>query len=202
MTVATLIKKYIVGLPEGKSFSSNELRELGATANIRQALHRLVKTGLIKRIGRGIYVKPKRSQFVGETLPNAFQIAKVLSESTGETIAIQGAEAARMLHLTSQIPMRIIFYTSGNTRTIKLGQNYVKLKHVNPSRLIAAGTLPGMVISALNFVGRENVTVSTIKKIKKIISEKEFSETMKLVNRMPGWMADIFYHFNKENKNE
>jgi hypothetical protein len=200
MTASSMIKKYINALPEGKSFSTSSLRAFATAENIRQYLSRLVKEGGIRRIARGVYVKPKQSEFVGEVLPSAFDIATTLAQSTGETIAVQGAEAARILQLTTQVPMQLIFYTNGNTRTLRFNNTTIKLKHVNPSRLIAAGTMPGLVISALNFVGRENTTTNMIKKIKTIIQSKEFVQTMQLVNEMPAWMADVFYRYRKENE--
>lgn len=199
MTASSIIKKYIDELPEGKTFSASELRSFSTTENIRQFLNRQVKAGKIKRVAKGIFVKPKQSELVGEILPNAFEIAAALSKSTGETITVQGAEAARVLQLTTQVPMRLIFYTSGNTRVLKFNNTKVKLKHVNPSRLIAAGTTSGLVLCALNFMGHENVTLNTIDKIKAIIPAKEFVEILKLTDKMPAWMADIFYLYRKEN---
>ena len=200
MTASSMIKKYIDELPEGKSFPASSLRSFATTDNIRQFLNRQVKAGIIKRVARGVFVKPKQSKLIWEVLPNAFEIAASLSKSTGETIAVQGAEAARMLQLTTQVPIQLIFYTSGNTRVLKFGNTKVKLKHVNPSRLIAPGTTPGMVICALNFMGRENVTVNAIQKIKSVIPENEFNQTIQLTDRMPAWMADIFYRYQKENR--
>ncbi|PIZ03689.1 MAG: hypothetical protein COY58_08250 [Gammaproteobacteria bacterium CG_4_10_14_0_8_um_filter_38_16] len=199
MTASSMIKQYIHELPEGKSFPSSSLRAFSTTDNIRQLLNRLVKAGEIKRVARGVFVKPKQSALVGEILPSAFEIAVSLSKSTGETITVQGAEAARMLQLTTQVPMQPIFYTSGNTRVLKFNNTKVKLKHVNPSRLIAPGTTPGLVICALNFVGRKNVTPNTIEKIKSVITEKEFIQTTQLSDKMPAWMADVFYRYQKEN---
>lgn len=199
MTASSQIKKYIDGLPEGKAFPASSLRSFATTENIRQFLNRQVKAGNIKRVTRGVFVKPKQSELAGEILPNAFEIAASLSQSTGETITVQGAEAARMLQLTTQVPMQPIFYTSGNTRVLKFNNTKVKLKHVNPSRLIAAGTTPGLVICALNFVGCENVTLSTIEKIKTVISPKEFAQTIQLTDKMPAWLADVFYRYQKKN---
>ncbi|OGT52230.1 MAG: hypothetical protein A3F17_07115 [Gammaproteobacteria bacterium RIFCSPHIGHO2_12_FULL_41_15] len=196
-SAASQIKKYIDSLPEGETFPSSALRSFATTENIRQILNRLVKRGEVKRVTRGIFVKPKHSRIAGEILPSAIDIAAALTQSTGETIVIQGAEAARILQLTTQVPLKLIFYTSGNTRILKFNNTNVKLNHVNPSRLIAAGTTPGLVISALTYLGRENVTEKTIEKIKQHISLQEFNDTIKLIAKMPSWMADVFYCYQK-----
>src|SRR3990167_5284713 len=172
MTASANIKAYISNLPAGDPFSSNALRHFTSTENIRQILNRLVKSGEIKRVARGVFVRPKQSER-GELLPSSFEIAKTLTQSTGEIIIVHGAEAARQLQLTTQVPMRLVFYTNGNTRTLKIANRSVKLKHVNPSRLIAPGTMAGLVISALGYLGRSAVTTETIFAIKQQISNKE-----------------------------
>jgi Family of unknown function (DUF6088) len=201
MTASADIKAYILNLPEGESFSSNALRSFASTENIRQILNRLVKSGEIKRVARGIFVKPKRLSS-GEQLPSSFEIAETLTKSTGETIIVHGAEAARQLQLTTQVPMRLVFYTNGNTRTLKIANRTIRLKHVNPSRLIAPGTMAGLVISALLYLGRDAVTTDTISAIKQRISKAEFKETIALTEKMPAWMSDIFYKYQQENVNE
>lgn len=201
MTASATIKAHILSLPEGKPFSSNALRSFASTENIRQILNRLVKSGEIKRVSRGIFVKPKRLSS-GEQLPSSFEIAKTLTKSTGETIIVHGAEAARQLQLTTQVPMRLVFYTNGNTRTLKIANRTVRLKHVNPSRLTAPGTMAGLIISALGYLGRDAVTTEIISVIKQQISKEEFKNTIALTEKMPAWMSDIFYKYQQENINE
>jgi hypothetical protein len=202
MTAIARIKEYLSHTPTGKPFPASALRQFGTTENIRQILSRLIKAGVLKRVARGVFVKPEHINKVGEVLPSASQIAQALAQSTGEIIAIHGAEAARQLQLTTQVPMQLVFYTSGNTRTLKFANRMVRLKHVNPSRLIASGTVPGLVISALGYLGRGNVNIKTIEMIKNRITVKEFKETVALMERMPSWMSNIFYHYQQKVKNE
>ena len=121
-----------------------------------------------------------------------------MTKLTGETIHIQGAEAARQLGLTTQVPMKLIFYTNGNTRTLKVSNRTVHLKHVNPSRLIAPNTIPGVVISAFNYLGKENVTINTIEIVKHRIGKEEFKTLFTLSDRMPAWMSNLFYYYKQD----
>lgn len=200
MTVSTHIKQYLSQMPEGKPFPASSLRQFGSTENIRQVLSRLVKAGELRRVARGVFSKPKYIEKIGETLPSASEVAEVLAKSTGETIAIHGAEAARQLQLTTQVPMQLIFYTSGNTRALKIANRTVKLKHVNPSRLVAPRTMAGLVVSALWYLGRENVSIETIELIKGRIAAKEFKETIDLMGCMPSWLSDLFYRYQQQDK--
>jgi len=200
MTAIGRIKAYLAHIPEGQSFPSTALRPLAATDNIRQILKRLVKTGQIKRVARGVYIKSKHIASLGEISPSITEVAQTVANLTGETIGIHGAESARQLQLTTQVPMQLVFYTNGNTRTLKIANRTVKLKHVNPSRLIAAGTVPGLILSALAYLGKENVTLETLHTIKQRISSEEFQATLKFMEHMPAWMADMFYRYQYRKK--
>ncbi len=201
MTAIANIREYILKKPEGEPFASSELRQFASTDNIRQILNRLVKSNEIKKVARGIYVKPKIIS-IGEKLPLASEIAEAIAKSTGETIMVHGAEAARQLQLTTQVPTQQVFYTDGNSRTLTIANYRVRLKHVNPSRMIEPGTISGLVITALIYLGQENVTPAILHLIKKRIPETDFKQTLSLISRMPAWLADIFFKFQKESDNE
>lgn len=202
MSAINLIKEYIAGLPQGEPFTSNSLRNYASTENIRQILNRLVKAGYLTRVARGIFVKPEYLESGEEIPPSPIEIARSIASATGETILVHGAEAARQLQLSTQVPMRQVFYTSGNTRTLKILNRSFRLKHVNPSRLVATETVAGLVISALRYLGRENVDTETMVKIRKVISEEDFRETLTLTGKIPAWMADVFYKYMLEHHDE
>jgi hypothetical protein len=199
MTAIANIRTYLASLPVGEAFSSNALRQFASTENIRQILNRLVKSGEIRRVARGVFVRSEEGSAL-QSLPSALEIAKTLMQSTGETIMVHGAEAARQLRLSTQVPMRLVFYTNGNTRTLKIANRTIKLKHVNPSRLIAPGTTPGLVISALRYIGKNEITMDTIYLIKQNVTQEEFDSLFSFIEKMPGWMANIFYKYQQENK--
>ena len=185
-------------MPEGEPFTTGSLRHLASADNLRQILNRLVKSGEIRRVSRGIYVRPKHVPRLGETLPLITEIAEIIAKSTGEKIAIHGAEAARQLGLTTQVPMRLVLYTSGNTREVKVKNQSILLKHVSPSKLIAPNTIAGTVISALMYLGQKHVTQGTLQKIRVQLVPEDFETILKQIEYMPAWLANIFYHFQKE----
>ncbi|MCE5293148.1 MAG: DUF6088 family protein [Chlamydiales bacterium] len=202
MKAIALIKDHLKAIPEGEPFTTGSLRHLATADNLRQILNRLVKIGVIKRVSRGVYVKPKYEPHLGETLPLVSEIAETIAKSTGEVVAIHGAEAARQLGLTTQVPMRLVLHTSGNTREVKVKNQSVLLKHVSPSKLIAPNTIAGLVISALLYLGQQHVTPETLQKISSQFGPKDFETTLKQIEFMPAWLANIFYRFNKELSNE
>jgi hypothetical protein len=202
MTSAKLIHQYLESLPQGAAFPASALREYGSTDNIRQILSRLVKLGKLERVARGVFAKPKYNSKKEAVLPSAVEVAQILTQSLGETVVVHGAEAARQLHLSTQAPMKPVFYTSGNTRKLKVLNRSIELRHVNPSRLIAPGKTSGLIISALSYLGKENVSLETLKMVRGRVKKSEFFETVALTKKMPAWLSDVFYQYQKRYPND
>ena len=101
------------------------------------------------------------------------KIAETIAKASGEKITVNGAEAARKLQLTTQMPTKQIFYTSGNSRNIKIGNSSIGLRHVSSRKLTAAGTIAGLVISALWYLGNKQVNKKVINTIKRQLTEEQ-----------------------------
>ena len=75
------------------------------------------------------------------------------------------------------------------------------LKRISPSKLVRPGTIICLVISALWYLGKNEVNLQIIKKIKQRIKPEEFSELFKCITHMPAWMAESFSQYQRENEN-
>jgi hypothetical protein len=187
-----LVKNQVNMIPRGRPFTVGSIGREASYANVRQVLSRLVKTGEVMRATRGIYVRPKEVPYLGKVLPGSEEIVKTISKQTGEIITPHGAEAARILQLSTQVPMRPIFYTSGTSRKIKLGKQTITLKHISPRKQVKPGTITCLVITALWYLGKNHVNENVANTIKQRLNEKQFSEVLKHINQMPVWMATAF----------
>lgn len=196
-----LVKNQVNRIPKGRPFAMSSVARGVSYTNVRQVLVRLVKTGEVMRATRGIYVRPKEVPYLGKVLPGSEEIIRIITQQTGEVIAIHGAEAANRLNLSTQVPMRSIYYTTGNTRCIKVGKLEISLKHISPSKLVKPGTTTCLVISALWYLGKKEANLGVIKKIKERIKPEEFSELFKYTEHMPVWMVELFNQYQRENEN-
>ena len=111
---------------------------------------------------------------------------KTIAKKNGETIQEHGAQAARRLGLSTQMPMEPIFYTSGSSRSVSIQNTNVNFKHVGFRKLQNAGKPSGLALCALLYLGKENVGESEIEQIKSRLSEKEFENLREL--SLPGWL--------------
>src|ERR1043166_5261935 len=125
-TVAEKILSHADTLPEGALIGAKEFLHLGSRAAVDQALKRLHGPKELMRVGRGVYVRPVKTRF-GMRAPAAEKVVERIAATRAETIAPHGAAAANALGLTTQVPTKLVYLTSGPNRRLRLGCQIHKL---------------------------------------------------------------------------
>lgn len=194
------IRERIASHPAGEPFTPALFAGLGSRAAIDQTLMRLTKAGNIERIGHGLYIVPKTGRFGIKTMPAPEQVARIVAEAEGATIEIHGAEAARRLGLSTQMPAQVVFQTTGSSHQIRLGKLIVQLKHVAPRKLALAGRPAGQALSALWYLGRSQVTPDTFRQIAKKLPASEFEALSQAKASMPAWMVETLTHYEQSER--
>lgn len=181
------ILRYAARQPEGAPVLAKGLLHLGNRAAVDQALSRLVRRGALLRAGRGVYVLPVESRF-GRRAPSVEKTIKGLAAARGERIANSGAMAANVLEVTTQLPVKRVFLTSGPSRTLTLGRERVELRHAPPWQLALPGRRAGEAVRALAWLGRDRAGAAS-GVIRERLSEDERRELGSVSAQMPGWLA-------------
>lgn len=197
MKIIQQVQAHIESIPLGEPFTTKAFLSYGARAAIDQALSRLVKQGKIKRITRGVFIRPKENRFVGEIAPEPYKIAKAIAQKNNFMIQMHGAEAIRKFGLSTQVPMQPIFYTNGPSKQLHLGKLKITLKHTTPRKFALANRPAGMALSALWYLGKNEVTLHTIESIRKKLPVEEFKALKEAIPSMPAWMANVIYRYEK-----
>lgn len=194
---ADRIREHINEMPLGQPFTPAELLELGTRASVDQNLTRLVKAGEIERVTRGVFVRPELNRFVGKVMPEPLKVAETIAKSTGDIIQVHGAEAARRLELSTQVPAQPVFATSGRSKRIRVGNMEVRLQHVSQRKLALAGRPAGLALAAMWYLGKKEVTPALVEKIRCKLGQNEFDVLKSVANLMPGWMTDVIFRNEK-----
>jgi hypothetical protein len=197
MSTAETLRQAIAEIPQGEPFVPGQFLTVSSRASIDQSLTRLTKAGEVLRVARGVYVRPKQSQYVGAVMPEPAAIAASIAKAQGAKIQIHGAEAARRLELTTQVPMQPVFYTSGRSRRINFGRMQIRLQHASPRRFVLAERSAGVALSALWHIGRRNVTPEIIERIRQQLTAEEFEALRTASTAMPAWLAEAL---NRESR--
>ena len=186
-TLAQQVLQHSAGLPEGTPLVAKELLHLGGRAAVDQVLSRLVQRGTLLRASRGIYVLPVESRY-GMRAPSAVKMVEGLANQRGDIIVSHGAAAANALGLTTQVPMRAVYLTSGPSRRLKLGAQMVEFRHAPIWQLIFPGRAAGEVVRALAWLGPEKAR-EAIEKLRTKLPASQLKEVASARPRLPTWLA-------------
>lgn len=174
--------------PEGTVLCANALLHLGTRAAVDQALSRLARRSELMRICQGIYVQPVQFRF-GLRPPSIGKVLASLSTFWGEPIVPCGALAANAFGLTTQVPMRLVYLTSGPDRKLTFGRLIVEMRHAPRWQLVAPHRPAGDAVRALSWLDPSEVAEG-LRTIRSRLSPEDFLQLAELRAAMPSWMAE------------
>jgi hypothetical protein len=111
-----------------------------------------------------------------------------LATQRGETIVPHGAAAANALGLTTQVPMRAVYLTSGRSRRLKVGAQIVEFRHAPTWQLILPGRIAGDVVRVLAWLGPDKAG-EAIRTLRSKLPQIQLEEVAAARGRLPTWMA-------------
>jgi hypothetical protein len=200
-----LIEETIIKIPRGKIFLAETIYEKFPVKTVQRVLSKLSKKNEIGSLCRGMYFRAiKSSNLPGYALPpRTEEIVKAISKKTGEIISIHSCSALNWVGLSTQIPVRSVYYTTGRSRIIKInGKRSIRLEHISSKKIVMPETVVCIVITALWYVGKDRVDTLTIKKIHDRIGDEDFNEVLKQGDKMPAWMRKILLCYQNMEPND
>jgi hypothetical protein len=190
-SVEKQIEEHIEQARGGSIFYPADFEEYGSIEAVNVALHRLVKLDIIKRLAFGIYAKPIKSKLIGDVYPGAEDVAKAIARRDNARLLPTGAYAQNRLGLSTQVPMKLVYFTDGPARKIKVGKTTILFKKASPRKIALQGEISKLVVMALSDIGKGNVTTDEKNRILSLL-KKEKPELLKHDIRMaPRWIAEI-----------
>lgn len=95
---------------------------------VAQALSRLAKGGIIRRIRRGLYYYPKMTALGASTPSTSALLAKTIRPAKGTVIFSGGTASFQNLGITTQIPAHYTLLGNVAPRTLKIGEVTVRIR--------------------------------------------------------------------------
>ncbi len=174
-------------LPEGGLLSPKEFLHLGSRAAIDQTLTRLTKEGQLLRVGRGVYALPVQGRF-GARPPSTESVVEAIEATSGEVVVASGAAEANALGLTTQVPTREVYLTSGPSRRLHLGSREIELKHGTRWQMFMGKRPAGKAIRALLWLGPEQAS-QALQTLRTKLETQEWEAMRSARSVLPSWMA-------------
>src|SRR6202522_3075877 len=150
-------------LGEGRVFSAKDFLDIASRGTIDMALGSLTRSGIVRRIRRGLYDMPKVNPTLGGKLsPDIDEAAQAIARRQRWKIVPEGAWAANLLGLSTQVPEKIVYLTDGPNNAVPLGRRSIYFKHARPKALAGLDGKFALVVQALRHLGKEAVGLSEI----------------------------------------
>lgn len=141
---------------------------------IRRNLNRLVQAGILRRILKGVFEKPKFSKLLGEYVaadPDA--AAKALARCYHWTIAPCGGTTLNMLGLSAQVTAVWFYISDGPYKTYKWDKTKIEFKHRANKEVTGLSPMTLLGLQALKIMGKENMDEKTIRVLSRRLNGDE-----------------------------
>ena len=174
---------------EGTVFVKSDFADIADTETIRRNLNRLTKTGILRRILKGIYEKPEYSEMLKEYVaadPEA--VAKALARNYHWTIAPCGNTALNLLGLSTQVTAVWSYISDGPYKTYEWNSTKIEFKHRTNKEITGLSYMTALVIQALKTLGKANVTSETIQALSSRLSEEDKSVMLREAAESTDWV--------------
>ena len=190
--LCTRILKSVRARGRGSVFTWKDFEAFASPAAIRQALSRLVRRGKIRRVARGIYDWPRTIASLNITVaPDVNAVVQAVARHDDAAIQPAGAQAANLLGLSTQVPARDAFCTTGPSHRIVLGKSVIQMRHA-PNRLMAGATTGvGLVVGALAHIGPRDVDSDDIARLRQVLTPQDKQALRRVIPRTYRWMKPV-----------
>ena len=176
----------------GEVFTPKDFLDAGSRYATDQALSRLVRSGDIQRLGRGLYYYPRANPRLGiQVTPDVDQVAQAIGRRTGSRMVPSGAVAANLFGLSTQVPAKLLYLSDGRSRRLRVGKIDIQIKHVTPKELPSGGQTSAMVFQALRYLGREAVDDKVIARLSAVLPAKQVRELAQDARYTTDWIAGV-----------
>ena len=193
------IQERIGAAAKGSVFVSSDFADIADTETIRRNLNRLVQSGTLRRILKGVYDKPEYSEMLKEYVaadPDA--VAKALARSYHWTIAPCGNTALNLLGLSTQVTAVWSYISDGPYKTYEWNSTKLEFKHRTNKEITGLSYMTSLVIQALKTLGKANVTSRTIRILSARLSEADKAAMLREAAESTDWVYNTIRQIARE----
>src|SRR5947207_9917886 len=195
------VLKQIAETPQNGVWTASDFVALGRRSAVDKVLQRLVASGEIRRIDRGLYDRPTKNELTGKaTVPDYRAVIQAVARRDKVRLLLDGMTAANDLGLTTAVPARIQVLVDARLKPIRIGNQVIHFKTAAPSRLFWAGRPAMRIVQALYWMQdllsrpeeREKVEQQLQKELADQTSGKAIREDLqKGFSGVPIWMQPL-----------
>jgi hypothetical protein len=182
-------------------WTPSDFADVGVRGAVDKALQRMVTSGQLRRIQRGLYYKSAQNALTGKsTVPDYRAVIDAIARRDQVRWLIDGMTAANTLGLTNAVPAKIEVLVDARLKPVTLGNQKIVFKQAAPSRLYWAGRSGMYLVQALHWlhdVMSNDVEREAVRKtVHRMLADKEtgpalLDDLKGGLSAMPIWMQEI-----------
>lgn len=197
MTVSQIVEKKYKNTKDKSLLFASDFSDYNQDY-IGDLLSIYTRMGKLVRLANGVYLKTTITKF-GPVYPSPTEIAEAIARRDHAQVLMSGLAAENYFGLSTQIPMKIVFLTSGSARKLTVGNTTIEFKRGVPKNFAFKDKTMATLCLALKSIGNGHVTdeQKTILKtfLSDYIQEHNIKADLKL---MPQWIQKLLNELIKD----
>jgi hypothetical protein len=180
---------------KGQLVFPNDFLNIGSPIAVNTCFSRLADEKMLIRLGKGIYLFPRKNSSGGITYPSLEYVAQEVAVREKVRIRPTGSYAMNKLGLSTQVPTKVVFLTDGSPRKIRVGGGTITFRKTTPKKLAVENELVFLVIQALQAVEKKGATSYILQILSDALKAESPESIRGGAKSAPVWIAKILYSF-------
>ncbi|WP_414530364.1 DUF6088 family protein [Nodularia chucula] len=175
-------------------YTPKDFSKLGSRTSVHQALSRLVKTGFLRRISRGLYDFPRVIPTLKCQAPPNIDAVIAALKIKYKIIHIlpDGIVAANKLGLTNAVPAKTVYITDRISKNFKIGNRTICFQQADGWLKKWVNRPSGFVIQALYWLGECAACDPRVIDILRVrLNDHTKQDLINGKNLLPNWISSI-----------
>lgn len=186
------MNKDIENMPYGFALMLSDFTDGLDYENVKKNAQTLEKRGVIRRVLRGVYDKPKYSKAINEyAVPYPNEIAKAIARGLKWEIAPDGNAALNILSLSTQVPANWSYVSTGPYKKYNINNVTIEFNHRANKELVGMSENTKILIQALKAIGRDDINNNIISKLKRHYKRIEKQVILEESKNTTIWIRDV-----------
>lgn len=152
------IEERINQFEKNRIFTISDFLDISTYDATRKALSRMTKSNDIERIINGYYKKINFNKFINRNIPSsADELANAIAKENNWSIGPKGENALNLLSLSTQIPAKHEYLSSGPNRKYEYNNMIIEFRNSSSKYINGKNYKTILLSEALKTIGKERI---------------------------------------------
>ena len=157
-------------------------------------LSRMARTGVIRRVARGVYDVPQWNQLLQkEVAVDVDKVAHAIARKFGWTIRPSDESAVNVMGLSTQLPASYIYITTGPSKKYVVDGCPVSFVHRCNREMILGFPAARDVVRALKGLGKAYATPEIVAQMARRYSDREWEAICEASKSASEWILELLH---------